>query len=633
MRRTFFQCGECGAACARCVGKSTLRNLIVGSFIVFSQVSSSLGVPTEWRVEDGGNGHYYEVVSAGRPITWSEANTEALNLDRHLASITSQAESDFIFSLVDDPSFFVQFSGGAAFAGPWLGGIQAPGSQEPDGGWGWTTGEPFSFTNWLVPFEPNDSPSNEDRIHYESFSPTGDTWNDLQGTAAIPTAYVLEWEDTLRWHGDQAGCDGIFTKPVGSFFDPAMWRQPHPTSEDIAVFEAISTFDVPNPSTSNSEPRTVHFGDTDLAANAGCLPEAHIFHEGGGANVAALEVRNSVWTFNFGIFDNYFGIGDFVSVDDGSLTVAGRTEINGRLTLRNGTMTSGDVLIEKSDAVSTAVSKVSRKAELYIAPDAVLVADQVVVGEGGTLAGTSLVGNGTIIGDVIVRGGSIGLYLDIEGDLVIPEDEELRIGVSGPQELASTFASVSGEIVADGVVAVEFENGFAPSMGDTITLIDGWDADAPLPEVELKNLAEDFIFALESTGGKLVIEAQNDGVFQLKGDVNNDFVVDGEDFLLWQREQDTPIELTEWSANYGASAININGDFDFDGDFDGDDFLKWQREDNTPEGLAAWQLNYSQGSQSSLIASQTVPEPDASGLLAVFAFLSASRQKRQNSGF
>ncbi|NBQ33630.1 MAG: hypothetical protein EBU21_17050, partial [Proteobacteria bacterium] len=40
---------------------------------------------TQWRVEDGGNGHWYGV-TAGKG-TWDAAEAEAISLGGHLASI------------------------------------------------------------------------------------------------------------------------------------------------------------------------------------------------------------------------------------------------------------------------------------------------------------------------------------------------------------------------------------------------------------------------------------------------------------------------------------------------------------------------------------------------------------------
>ena len=77
--------------------------------------------------------------------------------------------------------------------GPWLGGLQPPGSPEPGGGWRWVTGEAFSYSNWH-PLQPNNDPSeNQDRIHMArpGYPIRGATWNDLDGTRLL-VSYVVE---------------------------------------------------------------------------------------------------------------------------------------------------------------------------------------------------------------------------------------------------------------------------------------------------------------------------------------------------------------------------------------------------------------------------------------------------------
>jgi len=109
----------------------------------------------KWKVADGGNGHTYRVVSAPEGITWTEANRRAVAVGGHLATITSKAENDFVFSLLDHPEYWNRMGHGPWMMGPWIGGMQAEGAREPDGGWQWVTAEPFEFTNWF-PGDPND---------------------------------------------------------------------------------------------------------------------------------------------------------------------------------------------------------------------------------------------------------------------------------------------------------------------------------------------------------------------------------------------------------------------------------------------------------------------------------------------
>ena len=98
----------------------------------------------------------------------------------------------------------------------------------------------------------------------------------------------------------------------------------------------------------------------------------------------------------------------------------------------------------------------------------------------------------------------------------------------------------------------------------------------------------------------------------IAGDFNNNGVVDGADFLIWQRgESPNPLsqtDLADWEANYGTNNAPIQpGDFDGNGVVDGHDFLDWQL-DPSVGSLADWEANY--GSVATLSAtSAAVPEP------------------------
>jgi hypothetical protein len=63
-------------------------------------------VPVQWSVADGGNGHYYEVVSVPESIIWSDAKIAAEASGGYLATITSSQENEFVFNLTDNPIFW-----------------------------------------------------------------------------------------------------------------------------------------------------------------------------------------------------------------------------------------------------------------------------------------------------------------------------------------------------------------------------------------------------------------------------------------------------------------------------------------------------------------------------------------------
>jgi hypothetical protein len=122
-------------------------------------------VPVQWPV----NGHWYEAVTASTYTR--EQALEAVHgmswmtMPGHLATITSQAERDFIASWIPAGGF-------------WLAGYQDPEDSPPAQDWHWSTAEPWSYTNWAAN-EPNDfyGPGVESCLAL--YSP-GMGWNDAR---------------------------------------------------------------------------------------------------------------------------------------------------------------------------------------------------------------------------------------------------------------------------------------------------------------------------------------------------------------------------------------------------------------------------------------------------------------------
>jgi hypothetical protein len=145
----------------------------------------------QWRVEDGGNGHWYQCINSGAELRWSEADSSARAQGGHLASITSSSENAFVFHhAASDPA---DWSGGAKEQGPWLGGLLI------GGGWIWSTGESMQFTAWC-----DGATSPPER--FTQFNHCGgvgtrpaSTWNDHWGEAGgvsgdrLPVAFIVEW--------------------------------------------------------------------------------------------------------------------------------------------------------------------------------------------------------------------------------------------------------------------------------------------------------------------------------------------------------------------------------------------------------------------------------------------------------
>jgi hypothetical protein len=167
--------------------------------------AAALAQPVQWTLSSGGDGNYYEIVVQSSPISWTTARdaAESRTFMDHtgvLASAFYQRKDLFIRQLaLSTPGAFPPVSGGNS--GPWLGGIQLPGSPEPAGGFTWINGDPWSYTNWFRG-EPNngagDVPHEEAvQLFYQGAMDVSNVqWNDLSSgddTFWPVHAYVVEY--------------------------------------------------------------------------------------------------------------------------------------------------------------------------------------------------------------------------------------------------------------------------------------------------------------------------------------------------------------------------------------------------------------------------------------------------------
>ena len=164
--------------------------------------------PVQWRIEDGGNGNWYEVHVLSQPTSWPGARTSARSLGGDLASLESTGEPGFVYAITGNPA------GWGSRVGPWLGGFQDTAATdyiEPDRGWRWTSGAPWQFADWEQG-EPNNSFSSENYLHLISNScpgfPAGRFYNDLRGEFGelsscelMPISAVIEWSTDCNSDG------------------------------------------------------------------------------------------------------------------------------------------------------------------------------------------------------------------------------------------------------------------------------------------------------------------------------------------------------------------------------------------------------------------------------------------------
>jgi hypothetical protein len=165
-----------------------LLSLSVGS-MAFGQQA------VQWKVADGGNGHWYQLRSFDSN-SWIAHRDLSAALGGHLATISSVSEDNFVKALIPRST--------AWLFGPSIGLVQQTGASEPGGGWGWVTGEPLTYTGWY-PGEPNDGPGYGE--HWVRFRFTNGVlaWNDVPesapgGEPLVPTA-IVEWSADCNGDG------------------------------------------------------------------------------------------------------------------------------------------------------------------------------------------------------------------------------------------------------------------------------------------------------------------------------------------------------------------------------------------------------------------------------------------------
>jgi hypothetical protein len=164
--------------------------------------------PLQWRVEDGGNGHWYQLLASVTPLDWATANGVARSSGGLLACVTSAAEDAFVLSI--DPTNLAWSN-----FGPWLGGFQVDGAAEPAGGWQWVSGEPWAWAEWSA--NPVGEPNNagcgdgqENRLHYVACRNDSRHWNDApeSGFSMCCTHITQVKGAVIEWSADCNG-DGI----------------------------------------------------------------------------------------------------------------------------------------------------------------------------------------------------------------------------------------------------------------------------------------------------------------------------------------------------------------------------------------------------------------------------------------
>lgn len=163
-----------------------MRNLLIVGAVAVGLAAPAAAVPVQFA----GNGHYYEHISSA--VLWSQAKSAAesqtltvggVTYTGHLATVTSEAENNFLLSLNNDG-----WLGGsdAASEGTWRweGGPETGQTFWSGGPGGSAAGTDTGYANWISGVEPNGG-TGENYVHLN-----GGGWNDAQSSSFTRTYFV-----------------------------------------------------------------------------------------------------------------------------------------------------------------------------------------------------------------------------------------------------------------------------------------------------------------------------------------------------------------------------------------------------------------------------------------------------------
>ncbi len=163
-----------------------IRSVVVVVVAALESASFAHGQQAvQWRVEDGGNGHWYgrlDLVAS----SWDDCRVSAHAIGSDMVSVQSAAEADVVRTVLD--------ASGVLDRQYWLGG-RAPAGSVGTSGWSWADGAKWSFSNWGQGF-PNNSPGPA-RYLVEHANPNApvpgwDDYGDSDAWCCVAGA-IIEW--------------------------------------------------------------------------------------------------------------------------------------------------------------------------------------------------------------------------------------------------------------------------------------------------------------------------------------------------------------------------------------------------------------------------------------------------------
>jgi hypothetical protein len=127
--------------------------------------------PVEWRVADGGNGHWYMQFDCGG-CSYGDARTWAEEHGAHLVTILDASEQQVVCQVMTSLTAWI-------------------GAERVGGEWTWSTGEPWTFGEICAPT------AGADRIQLYGCR----CWNDTFESDNLTLAAIIEWSADCNGDG------------------------------------------------------------------------------------------------------------------------------------------------------------------------------------------------------------------------------------------------------------------------------------------------------------------------------------------------------------------------------------------------------------------------------------------------
>jgi hypothetical protein len=171
--------------------------IVLAALTVVSAASAQTTQAVEWKVSEGGNGHWYCTITRPEGFTRPQAQNHSASLGGHLFTGCG-AEFSTAISLANalSPSFWDgNPAGGSHRIGPWIGLAWSS-----VGTWYWIDGSDCLFDGWDSAYRQPDNAGEDSVLLYSNSSTPAAVCHDIRGSIVSPS-YILEYDTDCNADG------------------------------------------------------------------------------------------------------------------------------------------------------------------------------------------------------------------------------------------------------------------------------------------------------------------------------------------------------------------------------------------------------------------------------------------------